>query len=103
MDVTDFEDLLSSSSMHKIIDTLFDKSKLEMITRIRDIELDKLARMLYFGKKLSEHKNKISNLEKFVKLHLALRLSLDSKSREEIAEIFTSLIKTNVELEKKED
>jgi len=103
----------------ELLDNFLRKQDIDRITRIRDIELDNIARLFFFGIRHTallnknntfsyiefEYKNlEISNILEFVLINLGLRLSLNSKSREELQNIISSLVRVELEkLEKKEN
>lgn len=104
-------------NMDKTIKDLLDTGKIEKITRIRETELDDIAVMFYFGIRhtailnlLSNPKSKnvyyanidynkleISSILDYVLINLSMRLSHDSKSRIEIENMITALVKNEVE------
>jgi len=103
------------TDIRNIIDSLLNRSDIDMISRIKDIELDKICNMLHHSHQLSLMMNKdfkidpnkheilMCSAEKYVLQNLSLRLSLDSQSRKEFVDIFISLIKTELSLRKSED
>jgi hypothetical protein len=109
--VSDFSDLQG------VLSDFIQKGKIERITRIRDIELDRICQMLFFGVKHTAKLNKkdffvfsnvqeleykdlfISSILEYTLINLSLRLSLDSQSRAELKDIVVSLIKSQIEKE----
>lgn len=99
--------------VQSIIQEFIKKSSIERITRIKDVELDKICRLFYFGIKHTaflNHKKefsftnnvsyqdlKISSILDYVMINLSMRLSLNSKSREELRDVITKLIENEVE------
>lgn len=103
-----------------IIKKFLNRPDIDMITRIRDTELDKICNMLHHTHKISvlkikrlseiklvdiknneDVKKNLCTGEIFVLQNLFLRLSLDSKSREELVNMFVSIIRTEIEMAKK--
>lgn len=118
------------TELKDVLKIILKRKNIDLLTRIKEIELDKICRMYYFGVKLTYYMNKTllskENIEKLLKLksqdlekylqkyfikssledyvltNLYLRLSLDSQSRNEIENITTNIIKKNIEEKKQE-
>lgn len=104
--------------IQSIIQEFINKSNIERITRIKDTELDKICRLFYFGIKHTSYLNlnkdfsftnntkyqdiKISSILDYVMINLSMRLSLNSKSREELTAVIVELIKKETENIKKD-
>ena len=115
--------------LQNIFNDFITKQKVERISRIRDVELDKICRMMYFGirhtailniliaqktkTKLDDKKKfnfsnlnyneiEVSSILEYTMINLSLRLSLDSQSRLELKEIITSLVGIQLQKEIKQ-
>ena len=109
----------SMLDLQNVFNDFITKQKVERISRIRDVELDKICRMMYFGirhtailnviiakktktksddfktfnfSNLDYNKIEVSSILEYTMINLSLRLSLDSQSRLELKEIITSLV-----------
>lgn len=126
IEVLDINDFLKSDkkgdniiNSEKIINTLLDETRIDSITRIRDLELDKISTMLHHTIQISakysaamlmysenrdiyikENKLFICSGYKYIKQNLKLRLSINSRSREEFENIFTTFFKHQIEKDK---
>lgn len=99
-----------------ILDRFLNRQDIDLITRIKENELDRICNMLHHTHKISllkvrrlavyediktiddnYIKNNMCTGEIYVLQNLSLRLSLDSQSREELVNIFVSVIKTELE------
>ena len=123
--ILDIEDIKSQfnnkfgsiADIKLLLEKYLERKNIDLISRIRDVELDKICNLLHHSHLISIKMNiailgskKFSEvLEKDIKLssgelygirNLSLRLSLDSSSRKEIENILVSLIKK--EMERKE-
>lgn len=115
----------SLGDIQKIISQFINRGDIDLISRIKDTELDNICNMLFQSHTLSikwtlrrlqlKNKNKkiheiiiskedviISAGEEYALKHLNLTLSLDSQSRTEIKEILISLIKKEIETQYRE-
>ncbi len=103
--------------LQNVFNDFIKKQKVERISRIRDVELDKICRLMYFGIRhtaiLNADKNfnfsnlkyediEVSSLLEYTMINLSLRLSLDSQSRTELKDIITSLVGIQLQKELKE-
>lgn len=90
---------LTTSDIKLILTRMFDRNNIDMTTRVRDVELDNICNMLHHGHQLTLMMQddtgftKLFELEAYVLQNLSLRLSLDSRSRDEIVAIFTQMVK----------
>lgn len=122
-EITDLEELKKfiggGKSLFNIKDTIADfinKSNIDRITRIRDVELDEICRMFFYGIRhsafLIHGKNinisfinyeeltdnyMISEILEYVLINLSLRLSLNSESRKELENIATAMIRKEID------
>lgn len=107
----------SMLDLQNVFNDFITKQKVERISRIRDVELDRICRLMYFGIRhtaiLNKDKNfnfsnlkyddiEVSSLLEYTMINLSLRLSLDSQSRLELKDIITSLIGIQLQKELKE-
>lgn len=117
-EVLDFDNLLNNikentgkNDIYNVINKYLDRKNIDLTTRLNYNELDKICLALFFGYKLSvglnleklknntsinfikdENDIIISDLQSYVLMNLGLRLSLDGKSRDELNNLFISLI-----------
>jgi len=120
IDYEEFSKQINSASffdLQKTINDFIQREKIERITRIRDVELDKICQMFFFGIRhtafmnkgrknymtLSYDKLKISSMLEYTLINLSLRLSLSSKSRDELKEVITNMIKAEMKKFKDQD
>ena len=113
-------------NMKDLILMFLDRKGIDVITRIKEQELDKICNMLHHTHKISVLRNyyikryekdtseyvpeldfkfskfELCSGEKYVLQNLSLRLSLDGKSREELQTIISALVKTELEFKKAE-
>lgn len=101
----------------KVLKTLLPKEKqLDVMTRVRDVELDKISTALYHAHNISILQTKrlskprkdetgkeyipplMSHPELFILQNLSLRLSLDSQSRDELVKTFIAHIAREMEV-----
>lgn len=107
----------SMIDLQNVFNDFITKQKVERISRIRDVELDRICRLMYFGIRhtaiLNSDKNfnfsnliyaelNVSSLLEYTMINLSLRLSLDSQSRMELKDIITSLVGIQLQKEMKE-
>jgi len=109
------------SDIKEVINAFLNRQDIDMITRIRDTELDKICNMLHHTHGISIILNNafISELgtkykkeiyipvicsgERYVLQNLSLRLSLNSESRKELENVFISLIKNELDMVRETD
>lgn len=109
---TDLNKQNSFLNFEKTLTNILDSKQIEKLTRIRDVELDNIANMFFWGVKHTSFMNKskkfyyptlnyndlkISSMLEYILIHLSLRLSLDGKSRQEIENILTAMIKIEMD------
>ena len=109
----------SIADIKVLLQEYLERKNIDLISRIRDVELDKICSMLYHTHNISlkmsllvnanRDKTKEKDLkiimcsgENYVLQNLYLRLSLNSQSRIEIENILVSLIKKEMEQKESE-
>ena len=109
---------MSIQNISEVITKLINKQSIERISRIRDVELDNICRMLFFGIKHTALLNndlklnyagkqdfelenmEISAILDYTMINLSLRLSLGSESRKELRDVVINMIASQLEIMK---
>lgn len=96
----------------KTLKAILNSEQIEKLSRIRDIELDNLVNLFYWGVKHTAYLNIntkfyypklkfndliVSDMLEYILIHLSMRLSLIGESRREIENILTSMVKVEID------